>query len=301
MRTTLQALLDAGTPIIADGGMGTQLFAAGLDLGDSPELWNVEHPDMVRSIHRAYVEAGAQIILTNTFGGTRLRMDLHKLGDRVSELNQAAAKLAIDVAEAADRPVVVAGDIGPSGGILMPYGEMSFEEARDAFAEQAAALVEGGVDVLWIETMSDLEEVRAAVEGARSASPDMPLVTTMTFDTNGRTMFGVTPQQAYEALKKHNVLALGGNCGNGIEEIVKVIEQMGAINTDMPLIAKANAGVPHLENGVPVYDATPDDMVDYAAQVCDLGASIIGACCGSTPEHIRRISETLAAHKAHAH
>jgi 5-methyltetrahydrofolate--homocysteine methyltransferase len=293
MRTTLQELLASGQPVIADGAMGTMLFAHGLPRGGSPELWNVEEPERIRAIHRAYIEAGAQIILTNTFGGSRLRLSLHDLADRAAELNRAAAVLARAEADAAAHPVVVAGDIGPTGRLLEPYGDIAFDTAMEVFAEQARALVEGGADVLWIETMADLEEVRAAVEGARHAAPDMPLVVTMTFDTGGRTMFGVTPEKALQTIGGFDVLALGGNCGNGPAEIEGVISKMRAASPEAVLIAKSNAGMPRLEGGLPVYDATPEIMGEHAIRVHDLGANIIGGCCGSTPEHIRAIARAL--------
>jgi methionine synthase I (cobalamin-dependent) len=293
MRTTLQDLLASEGPIVADGGMGTMLFSMGLARGESPERWNAERPDVVRSIHRGYIEAGAQIILTNSFGGNRYRLEMHNLADRVAELNQEAAKLARTEADAATRPVVVGGSMGPTGQMLAPMGTLAFEDAAAAFEEQARALAAGGVDVLWIETMSDLEEVRAAVEGARRATPDTPVVTTMTFDTKGRTMMGVTPEQALKTLSTYGVLALGGNCGNGPDEIEGVIEKMGTANAEIPLIAKANVGLPKMQDGVAVYDTTPDVMGVYAVRVRDLGARIIGACCGSTPDHIRAIADSL--------
>lgn len=293
MKTTLKELLISEDFIVADGAMGTLLFDMGLEQGDSPELWNVEHPDRIRDIHRAYIEAGAQIILTNTFGCNRVRLDLHGLSARAAELNAAAARLARAEVDATNEPVVVAGDVGPTGSILLPYGDTEFDDMVDAFEEQARALVEGGVDVLWIETMSDLEEVRAAVEGARRAAPGFPLVTTMTFDTNGHTMMGVSPEKAYDILGGFDVLALGGNCGNGVQEILTVIGKMAETGTSAVLIAKANAGIPHLENGVPVYDATPAHMAEYAVKARQLGARIIGACCGSTPAHIQAISQAL--------
>lgn len=294
MQTTLQALIERDGPVVADGGMGTMLFSMGLERGSSPELWNVTRPDDVRSIHRQYIQAGAEIILTNTFGGNRFRLDTHDLGERAAELNRAAAELARAEADAASRLVVVGGSMGPTGQMLAPLGTLAFEDAAAAFEEQARALVAGGVDVLWIETMSDLEEVRAAVEGARKAAPDMPIVATMTFDTKGRTMMGVTPERALEALRAFGVLALGGNCGNGPDEIEGVIEKMHAAGEGVTLIAKANAGLPHMEGGIAVYDATPEDMAAYAARVRTLGAQIIGACCGSTPDHIRAIAGALS-------
>jgi methionine synthase I (cobalamin-dependent) len=293
MRTTLQDLLAQEGPIVADGGMGTMLFSMGLERGESPELWNVERPEAVRSIHRGYIKAGAQIILTNTFGGNRYRLGMHDLADRVAELNQVAAELACAEADAADKPVVVGGSMGPTGQMIAPMGTLAFEDAVAAFEEQARALVAGGVDVLWIETMSDLEEIRAAVEGGRNAAPDMPLVTTMTFDTKGRTMMGVTPEKALATLNEYGVLALGGNCGNGPDEIEGVIEKMHGTGTDVALIAKANAGLPKMQDGIAVYDATPDVMGDHAVRVRGLGARIIGACCGSTPDHIRAIANAL--------
>jgi 5-methyltetrahydrofolate--homocysteine methyltransferase len=293
MKTTLQDLLATGETILADGAMGTRLFDLGLEHGASPELWNVEQPEKIRQVHREYIEAGAQIVLTNTFGCNRLRLALHDLSDRVVELNKAAAQLLRAEADAAPQPVVVAGDIGPTGSVLLPYGEMEYDEAVDVFAEQAGALVEGGVDVLWIETMSDLEEVRAAVEGARRAAPGFPMVATMTFDTHGHTMMGVSPERALETLSGHDLLVLGGNCGNGPGEIETVIEKMAAAGATLPLIAKSNAGIPHLEDGVPVYDATPEVMAAHAVKVRDLGARIIGGCCGNTPAHIRAMAEAL--------
>jgi len=293
MKTTLQNLLAAGKPVIADGAMGTMLFSLGLEQGQAPELWNVEQPDKVRSVYRGYIEAGAQIILTNSFGGSRPRLALHGLGDRAAELCRAAALLARQEADAAPQPVVVAGSIGPTGQMLEPYGLLSAADATAAFAEQARALVEGGVDVLWIETMSDLNEVRAAVEGCRQAAPGVPYVTTMTFDTNGRTMMGVTPEQAVAGLAQLGPLALGGNCGNGPDELEAVLHKMRAANPQAVLVAKANAGLPRMVSGAAVYDATPEVMADFALRLQAAGATIIGACCGSTPEHIRAIAARL--------
>lgn len=289
----LESLLTSHDYILADGGMGTMLMGAGLEQGDPPEQWNVLHPDQVRAVHRGYIEAGAQIILTNSFGGSRFRLKLHGLQGRVAEFNRAAAEVARAEADAAPHDVVVAGSMGPSGELLRPLGTLTFEEARDGFAEQAAALTEGGVDVLWIETMSDLREVQAAVEGARSVS-DLPVVTTMTFDTHGHTMMGVSPVKALEALREFQPLALGGNCGNGPAEIEGVIQAMHSADPNVVLVAKSNAGIPELVNGEIVYSGTPEVMAGYALRVRDLGARIIGACCGSTPAHVQAMAEALA-------
>ena len=294
----LETLLSTHDYLLADGGMGTMLMSAGLEQGNSPEAWNVLYPERIRAVHRGYVEAGARIILTNSFGGTRFRLKLHDLQARVYELNRAAAELARAEASAARHPVVVAGSIGPSGEILQPIGALSFAEARAGFAGQAAGLVAGGVDVLWIETMSDLNEVRAAVEGVRSVT-SLPIVTTMTFDTNGRTMMGVTPVQALAALRPLEPLALGGNCGNGPAEIEAVVQAMYAADQTSgaratPLVAKSNAGIPEYVNGELRYNGTPEVMACHAVRVRDLGASIIGACCGSTPAHIQAMAAALA-------
>lgn len=291
--TILHSLLEERGYILADGGMGTMLFATGLQHGQAPETWNVLHPERVAAIHRGYLEAGARILLTNTFGGNRFRLELHGLQERVAEFNRAAVDLLHAEIEASGHTALVAGDIGPAGQLLAPYGELAFEQAVEAFAEQAAALVSAGIDLIWIETMADLEEVRAAVEGARRVSAQLPIVATMTFDTHGRTMMGVTPERAIAALASYGASAAGANCGNGVEEIIAVVEKMRAAAPEILLVAKANAGVPTLVNGRPQYRATPEDMAAYARQAYQAGARIIGACCGSTPDHIRAIADAL--------
>jgi 5-methyltetrahydrofolate--homocysteine methyltransferase len=273
--------------------MGTMLMELGLQFGASPELWNVEHADRVQQVHRGYLQVGSRIILTNTFGCNRLRLGLHNLQDRVVELNRAAAGLVQQEVQAAGGQAIVAGDIGPSGGILAPLGELEPAQAVEAFAEQAGGLIDGGVDVIWIETLSSLEEMRAAVDGARRASKDIPIIGTMTFDTRGRTMMGVTPEQAVQELSTWGLAAMGANCGNGPDEIVTVIQKMRAAAPQATLVAKANAGVPKLENGRAVYGAGPEEMAAYATAVADSGARIIGACCGSTPRHLEAMAGAL--------
>ena len=222
-----QSLLASRSYLLADGAMGTMLMSVGLGQGEAPEERNLSYPDRVRAIHRDYIAAGSHVILTNSFGGNRFRLRRHGLQDRVAELNVAAAVLARAEADAAPGRVAVAGSIGPSGELIEPMGLLSFAQARDGFAEQAAALAEGGVDALWFETMSDLQELQAAVTGARAVS-HLPLVTTLTFDTNGRTMMGVDPVQGLEAMRELKVAALGGNCGNGPVEIEEAIRLMRA-------------------------------------------------------------------------
>jgi len=289
----LKQLLETGQPILLDGAMGTMLMDAGLAQGDSPEEWNVTHPDRIRAIHKGYIEAGSRVVLTNSFGGTRLRLEMHGLEDRAIELNKAAAQNARAEAEAAPDLVVVAGSMGPTGQLFEPMGTLTFEEAKAAFAEQAKGLAEGGVDVFWVETMSDLNEVKAAVEGARSVS-DLPIVTTMSFDTHGHTMMGVSPVKAIETLGKLDVVAIGANCGTGSDELEVAVKAMREANPDAVIVAKANAGLPQVvKGGEIVYNGTPEVMAQYARNVRDLGVSMIGGCCGSTPAHIRAMAEAL--------
>ena len=293
---SINELLVKNGYVVTDGAMGTVLFAAGLEQGDPPELWNLKHPERVAQVHQAYIDAGSRIILTNTFGGNRLRLALHNAAQQVPAANKAAAQILRGIADQSGLDILVAGDIGPTGEVLAPYGEMAFQDAKQAFKEQAAALIEGGVDLIWIETMSDLEEVRAAFEAAREVSEEVPIVTTMTFDTHGRTMMGVTPEKAFETLSGFGAAALGGNCGNGPEEIIEVVTKMHAINADTILVAKANAGIPELVAGKAVYRASPETMANYAVQSYQAGARLIGACCGSTPDHIAAISQALDEH-----
>ena len=292
LMNTFEHLLSVNSYLLTDGAMGTMLMAAGLEHGNAPEEWNVSHPRPVQAVHRSYIQAGSRIILTNSFGGSRFRLKLHNLQGRVAELNRAAAALARKAAKSAPHPVAVAGSMGPSGELFRPMGRLTFDEARDGFAEQAAALAEGGVDVLWIETMSDLQEVQAAIEGLRMVT-ELPVVSTMTFDTHGRTMMGVAPVRALEAMREMGSTALGGNCGNGPAEIEGVIQAMHAADPTVVLVAKSNAGIPRYVDGVLTYDGTPKVMARHALRVRSLGAKIIGACCGSTPDHIRAMAQAL--------
>ena len=289
----LLSFLQANSVVLGDGAMGTMLQAAGLTTGGAPEEWNVTRPEVVKSIYRSYVDAGSQVITTNTFGGTRFRLGRENLQEHVHEFNLAGAKLAREVADAADHEVLVAGDIGPSGEIMAPLGILTAEEARSAFAEQAAALAEGGVDFFLIETMSALDEVEAAIEGIRSTS-SLPIAATMTFDTRFRTMMGVKPVQALEALHGWGIRVIGANCGNGPDEIERVIGEMAAVKpAGVYLIAQSNAGLPKYQDKKISYDGTPEVMAGYALKMKALGIAYIGACCGSTPAHIAAMREAL--------
>jgi methionine synthase I (cobalamin-dependent) len=281
--------------LLADGATGSNLFEMGLVSGDAPELWNIDHPDRIRLLHQRFVDAGADLILTNTFGGTRYRLKLHDAAHRVAELNRAAARLAREVADASGREVLVAGSMGPTGEILEPLGPLSAADAEAAFAEQAAALAEGGADVIWIETMSSREEVEAAIAGARPTG--LPVVSTLSFDTNGRTMMSVTPADLAGIARQHHLAACGSNCGVGPSELVaSILNLSAAADPDMVLVAKANCGIPQYVDGAIRYDGTPQLMASYVQLAVDAGARIIGGCCGTSPEHLAAMRKALDAH-----
>ncbi|MEE8390229.1 MAG: homocysteine S-methyltransferase family protein, partial [Anaerolineae bacterium] len=274
------------------GAMGTMLQAAGLPAGMSPEAWLLENPDPVRGVHSAYIEAGSDLILTCTFGGTRTRLERPGLADRVAEVNQRAVEIA---RAAAGSGAYVAGNIGPLGEFLAPLGKLTYERAVEIFAEQTTALVEAGVDVLYIETMSDLNEARAAVEGAQRVGSDIPIFITLSFDSHGRTNMGVRPEQAVETLLAMGVDAIGANCGATLEMTEEAVTKMHEVAPQALLIAKPNAGKPHMVGRETVYDATPEDMAEYARKFVALGARVVGGCCGSTPAHIQAIAQAMAA------
>ncbi|MFN2485971.1 MAG: betaine--homocysteine S-methyltransferase [Acidimicrobiia bacterium] len=291
--TTFTELLDTGTPLVADGAMGTTLFSLGLEGGGCPELLNVEQPDLVEKVHRGFVEAGADIILTNTFGGNRRRLALHRLEGRVAELNIAAVHIARRAADLADRPVVVAGSIGPTGDLFAPLGPLSTEEGVQVFTEQAAALAEGGADVLWIETISSFEELNAACEAARAIG--LPFTATLSFDTAGHTMMGISPVALGEWWgRNQDVSGVGANCGIGPGDAVATALGIANVAPDAITITKANCGIPlYKSEGGLTYPIGPDEMVDYVELSLRSGTRIIGACCGSTPDHIEAIREAV--------
>ncbi len=296
MTATIDELLEAKGHVVADGAMGTQLFAVGLSAGDPPEAWNVHHAAEVRAIHRAYLQAGADLVITNSFGGTGFRLALHDLQDRVAGLNEAAARNARIEADAESertgRTVLVAGSMGPSGELLEPMGNMSVAACEAAFAEQASGLAAGGADVLWIETMSDLDEVEAAVRGARSVC-DLPVTATMSFDTAGRTMMGVTGTELAERLGGLDLAAMGANCGNNVADTEAAVAAIAAAAPGTPVISKPNAGVPVWSGDNLVYDGTPEVLAAHAHRARVAGVTVIGSCCGSTPAHTARIAAVL--------
>ena len=289
----LAALLGPDRPVLLDGGMGTLLQDSGLEDGAPGELWNLDNPDAVRAAHTAYAEAGARVLTTNTFGGTRPRLDMHGLGDRLAEVNRNAAQVARSVAD--EHGLLVAGDLGPTGELLAPLGAMTSEDAQALFAAQVAALVEGGVDLLLVETLSDLGEADAALAAAREVAPDLPVAVTMSFDTNVRTMMGVRPADAVVHLAAAGADAVGANCGRGPEEMELIAAQMVEARPEgLLLIAQSNAGLPQVVGDHFEYDATPDDLAAHATRLAQLGIDLVGGCCGSTPAHIAAMRATLA-------
>jgi methionine synthase I (cobalamin-dependent) len=291
--TTFSELLHGGRPLVADGAMGTTLFSLGLEGGGCPELLNVEQPDLVEKVHRGFIEAGADIILTNTFGGNRRRLALHHLEDRVTELNSAAVQIARRAADLADRPVAVAGSIGPTGDLFAPLGPLSHEEGVEVFAEQAEALAGAGVDVLWIETISSFEELDAASVAARGTG--WPFTATLSFDTAGHTMMGISPTALGEWWSNNrDAAAVGANCGVGPGDAVAAALGIAAVAPEALTITKANCGIPlYKSEGGLTYPIGPDQMSDYVELALRSGARIIGACCGSTPDHVEAIREAV--------
>lgn len=290
--TILEELLAERTTLLVDGAMGTELFDRGLTAGDPPEAWNVDMPELVTDVHAGYIAAGSDIILTNSFGGTAFRLKLHKLQDRVVELNAAAARVARAAADAADRRVIVAGSMGPSGELLVPMGEMTPETAAAAFAAQAQGLAEGGADILWIETMSSLDEVEAAVVGARRTT-DLPVAATMSFDTAGRTMMGVTGVDAAQRMTDLGLAAIGANCGNNVAETEAAVLQIKSGAGDTPVIVKSNAGVPEFRGDSLVYSGSPEVMGAHVQRMMDAGIQIIGGCCGTSTGHLAYMRDVM--------
>jgi methionine synthase I (cobalamin-dependent) len=290
MHPLIQHLVSHG-PVITDGAWGTELQARGLALGDFPDAWNLTHPDRVGEVARAYVEAGSQIILTNTFGANRIRLGEHAPADRLAEINVRGVEISLKAAASRAR---VFASIGPTGKLLMS-GEVTAEELRAAFAEQAQALAQARSDGLVVETMSDLEEAKLAVSAARETG--LPVVACMVFDCGkhkDRTMMGTTPEQAAQALTEAGADVIGANCGQGIAGFIAICRRLHAA-TDRPVWIKANAGLPTMVDGRARYSATPDEFAGYIPELIQAGASFIGGCCGTRPDFIAAISQRLVA------
>ena len=283
--------LQSGQVLIADGSTGASLHKMGLQPGIPPEDLVLDDPEMVLRLESGFIEAGSDIILTDTFGGSRILMQKSKYADRTAEINKRAAELARQAATAREG-VLVAGSIGPTGQLMKPYGPLTVEEATTAFAEQARALAEGGVDLLVIETMFAFEEADAAFKGARSVT-DLPIVVSFSYDRGVRTMMGVKPADMLTHYKEMGAVMIGANCGTSLENKEKVQQEYAACGEGFPLWAKPNAGLPHLVEGETVFDVTPEQMAEYALKYVKLGAKVVGGCCGNLPGHIAAIAKAV--------
>ncbi|WP_147104742.1 betaine--homocysteine S-methyltransferase [Tateyamaria sp. syn59] len=293
MSDPLTTLLAEKGTLLADGATGTNLFAMGLMSGDAPELWNEEEPAKVRALYKGSVDAGSDVFLTNSFGANASRLKLHDAGHRAFELSKISAEIGRDVADAAGRKVLVAGSVGPTGEIMEPVGSLTHADAVEMFHETAAGLKAGGADIGWLETISAPEEYTAAAEGFALAG--LPWVGTMSFDTAGRTMMGVTSTDMVTLVGglEFPPIAFGANCGTGASDLLRTVLGFAATGTELPIVAKGNAGIPKYHDGHIHYDGTPELMADYAEMARNCGAKVIGGCCGTTPAHLETMREAL--------
>jgi 5-methyltetrahydrofolate--homocysteine methyltransferase len=297
MLNPIEALIAEKGVLLADGATGTNLFAMGLQSGEAPELWNEDAPEKIEALHRGFVDAGSDIILTNSFGGTRHRLKLHGAQDRVFEINRKAAELACKVARAAGRRVIVAGSVGPTGELLQPLGALSYDDAVEAFAEQIEGLKSGGAEIAWIETMSAPGEIRAAAEAATRVG--LPYIYTGSFDTAGRTMMGLAPKDIHgvaEGLPEAPA-AVGANCGVGAPDILAALLDISEAKPDATIVVKGNCGIPEFRGTEIHYSGTPELMADYVRLAVDGGARIIGGCCGTSFEHLKAMRAALDTHR----
>jgi len=285
--------LNAGEIMVADGATGTNLQAMGIKPGTPPEDLVMDDPDTILKLETAFVEAGSDIILTCTFGGTGIRVDETKYAGRAPEVNKRAVELAREAASKRTG-VLVAGSMGPTGALMKPFGPMSPEDALATYAEQAKALAEGGVDLLLIETMFAFDETDAAFEGARSVT-DLPIVVSFSYDRGVATMMGVKPKKVIGKYQEMGAALVGANCGTTLENMEKIITEYAETVPDFPLWAKPNAGLPEMdvETNIAIYKVTPEEMGAYARKYVALGARVVGGCCGSTPEHVAGIVEAV--------
>ncbi|MBD9506862.1 betaine--homocysteine S-methyltransferase [Ensifer sp. ENS10] len=292
----LSALIAEKGILLADGATGTSLFAMGLEAGEAPELWNESKPENITKLHQDFVDAGADIILTNTFGGTRHRLKLHQADDRVHALNKRAAEIARAVADKAPRKVITAGSVGPTGELLIPLGALSYEDAVVAFIEQIEGLKAGGAEVAWIETMSSPDEIRAAAEAA--AKVGLPYVYTGSFDTAGKTMMGLHPKDIHGVASDlgNGPVAVGANCGVGASDILSSLLDMTEAAPEATVIVKGNCGIPEFRGSEIHYSGTPPLMAEYVRLAADAGAKIIGGCCGTTCDHLAAMRVALDEH-----
>lgn len=293
MSDLLSKLLSERDWLLGDGATGTNLFNLGLEAGEAPELWNFEFPDRIKKLYEGSVGAGSDVFLTNSFGGNTSRLKLHGLEGKVRETNRIAAEIGREVADASGREVVVAGSMGPTGEILEPVGQLTHSAAVEMFHEQAEGLIEGGADVLWVETISAPEEMAAAAEAIGRTGHAW--VGTMSFDTAGRTMMGVTSKDLASLMSgyAHAPVAFGANCGVGASDLLRTVLGISATKPDLAVVAKGNAGIPKYQDGHIHYDGTPELMAEYAVLARDAGAKVIGGCCGTQPIHLAAMRKAL--------
>ena len=278
--------------LVSDGAMGTMLQSRGLPSGHCPEEWNISHPDVLLSIHKDYYNAGTDIVETNTFGGNRFRLKLHGYENRVYDFNKAAAEIAKSVCP---KNKFVAGSIGPTGEFLEPLGTLLISDLEETFQEQIRGLVDGGVDALFIETMSYIDEIKAAISAAQKIDTNIPLVASMSFEKSAsgyHTMMGVSIPDFLREMDQLPVIAIGANCGKGADEMIDIMEEFRQL-TDKLLIAQANAGLPEIKDGKTVYTETAEQRSELTRVLLSEKVNIIGGCCGTTPEHIAAIRETV--------
>ena len=285
-------LLDKENILVSDGAWGTFLQKKGLAPGECPELWNLTRADDVLDIARSYVDAGSDLIETNSFGGSQFKLALYGLGDKVYEINKAAAEIS---RKAAGDKCLVMGSIGPTGKMIIT-GDVTYDELYEAFKVQAMALEEGGADALVSETMSDMEEAFAAVRASRD-NTKCEVICTMTFEKSGEdsyhSMMGVTPTQMVQEMKATGVHVLGANCGNGIKDMVGIVKEIRREDAYIPILVHANAGAPIYEDGETIFPETPEQMGRYVGDLLSAGANIVGGCCGTSPEHIKELSRLI--------
>ena len=291
MVNLIQKKINSQGWILADGATGTNLFNMGLESGDPPEFWNINFPDRIKSLYRDSILAGCDLFLTNSFGGNSSRLALHNASDRARELSRLSAQLGAEVKNEFDHDIIMAGSVGPTGELMDPLGPLTFDKAVNIFSEQMLGLKEGGVDLVWIETMSAEEEYRAAAAAAKIV--DIPWIGTMSFDTAGRTMMGITSASFVEMVESlpDPPVAYGANCGVGASDLLRTV--LGFRNAKFPIVAKGNAGIPKFVDGKIHYDGTPELMAKYAVMAFNCGAKIIGGCCGTTPKHIKAMRSGL--------
>ena len=283
--------LQSGKTLVADGATGTNLHKLGLRPGIAPEDLVLDQPELILNLESAFAAAGSDIILTCTFGGTRLRMKDSKYAQRVTEVNTRAVELARKAASIRNG-ILVAGSIGPTGLLMKPYGPLTPDEACAAFTEQVQGLVAGGVDLLVIETMFAFDEADAAFKAARTVT-DLPIVVSFSYDRGVRTMMGVKPAEMIKRYKEMGAALVGANCGTSLENMEKVAQEYAAAEPDFPLWIKPNAGLPRMLDGNTVFDVTPEQMAEFARKYVALGARVVGGCCGNTPEHIAAIVKSV--------